>query len=217
MFPDSTYNSENDPDIESNIKSTFNMWQQILGENGAGFTITYLMTAKYSIFEKYRNEKNIKKLKKKFSYTALRSFITCVLLLHDAISYHNAVSSSEWKRSSHDELKQVLVGPKKVRLFLGNNYGHNSFREGIKVCAQSKPETEKLLIFIIILYNSMNNYDAINLNILGQDITYKVNKLQGLAREIGFKISKRKEDSVVLAELSVPLTFPDPRKKRGKA
>ena len=68
----------------------------------------------------------------------------------------------------------------------------------------------------MILYTTINDYDSINLNFLGQDLTYKVDKLQGLARESGFKISKDK-DSVSVAELSVPLTFPEPRKKRGKA
>jgi hypothetical protein len=217
MFPDSNYNSDDDPDIESNFKAAFTMWQQFLHKKGAGFTITYLMTAKYSIFEKYSNEKNMKKMKKKFSYTALRSYMVYILLLHDAIVYYNQVSSHEWKRSSHDELKQIIAGPKGVLFYLGSNYGHKDKREGLKVYVRSKQETEKLLIFIIILYTAINNYDAINLNILGQDLTYKIDKLQGLARESGFKISKNKEDNIYLAELSVPLTFPEPRKKRGKA
>jgi len=213
MFPDSTYSSDNDPDIEASIKSTFSMWQQFLRDNGAGVTITYLMTAKYSIFEKYSYEKNMKKMKKKFSYTALRSYITRVLLLHDAILFHNQIASKEWKQSSHDELKQVIVGPKKALFHFGDNYGHSDKRDGLKVYVRSKIETEKLLIFIIILFTTINDYDAINLNILGQDLMYKVEKLQGLARQSGFKISKDK-DSVSVAELSVPLTFPEPRKKR---
>jgi len=173
------------------------------------------MTAKYSIFEKYSNDKNMKKIKKRFCYTALRSYMVMVLLLHDAIVYYNQVSSNELKRSSHDELKQIIAGPKQVLFFFGSNYGHKITREGLKSYARSKQETEKLLIYIIILYTTLNNYDAINLSVLGQDLTYKVDKLQGLSREAGFKITKNKENNAVLAELSVPLTFPEPRKKRG--
>jgi hypothetical protein len=84
------------------------------------------------------------------------------------------ITSKEWKQSSHDELKQVIVGPKKTLFHLGDNYGHSDKRDGLKVYVRSKIETEKLLIFIIILYTTINDYDAIALGLDGMSEGYLI-------------------------------------------
>lgn len=82
--------------------------------------------------------------------------------------------------------------------------------------------SDKLLLHAITLGLWINDF-SLNISAMAQDIKMSDSSLVSLARELGCKIKKDYSagssgsgGSPLIAELTVPLTFPERRKPKGK-
>lgn len=152
---------------------------------------------------------------RKESPHAKKQIKTCILLNH-MISFHNRTAEKQMIRGTTEEVAQFLNFPMEIctrflDLFTSAMFDDISQQEGFTL---SKQLRQKCLVHICLLYLMAHGdqMKAANILPLAKDARMELKDAATLLREAGCTVASR-GSNIVCAALTVPLTFPPP--KRG--
>jgi len=141
-----------------------------------------------------------------------------ILFLHFTILYFTEIQSMPHHTVAKDNLIKAIRAPGDVTSYISQRYGHYKVFKGTPQYSHNKTDIDKLLMYLVILSLSNSKF-SVNISVLANDLKLQPTKLGGLAKEVGCTVTKivgsDRSETFTMAELKVPLSFPD-GKRRGK-
>lgn len=156
--------------------------------------------------------KSLKKAKKLH-----RSMMTKAILLQFMLRFYLKLLSSFDREGIREDIIRELGGgggsglvPPEVLEYVEENFCTKRNIRGKPGLCCSKSKLDKMLLHAMVLALHINDF-TLNLTALAKDLKVPTTTLTVLAREMGCKVSKQ-EGSTDVAQLVLPLTFPQRRK-----
>jgi hypothetical protein len=143
--------------------------------------------------------------------------IKCAILLNHLIHFYRRTGSKRTLRGTAEEVAQFLKFPIEIATrFLDLFTTSTTDDRGQEGHACSKQTRDKCLVHIFLLYLMAHGSEmkASNILPLAKDVKIEPAEAATLLREAGCTVKSRGAD-VVSAALTVPLTFPPPKRGRG--